>query len=180
MKTILQDVGIFGKLQRHPFDKNWRFRDRCVFSIDPKSARDLDDALSIEKVDSERFKVGVHIADVSHFVKASTELDKEARHRGTSVYLVHRAIPMLPEILSSRLCSLNPGEDRLTFSVVWEMDHKGNVLKQEMKKSVIRSCARMAYAHAQSIIDDPQKAECENEIHDGHSWDEVDWKEMNF
>ncbi len=149
-------------------------RDACVFSIDPPTARDLDDALSIEKLGDDRFKVGVHIADVSHFVKPGTALDHVAQKRTTSVYLIQRVIPMLPERLSANLCSLNPGKDRLTFSVVWEMNGEGEILKQHVQKSIIHSATKMGYHHAQSAIDDPSAVQPENlQIHGGYTWDKV-------
>ena len=149
-------------------------RDTCVFSIDPPTARDLDDALSIEKLSDDRFRVGVHIADVSFFVKPGTALDRVALERTTSVYLVQRVIPMLPERLSADLCSLNPGKDRLTFSVVWEMNGQGEIFKQHVQKSVIHSATKMAYHHAQSAIDDPSTVQPENlKIHGGYSWEKV-------
>lgn len=109
-----------------------------VFSIDPDSAKDLDDALSIKKNENGTYDVGVHIADVSHFVKPNTALDRDARKRATSVYLVQRAVPMLPPTLSEQLCSLRPGEDRLAFSVVFTMTEDSRVLKKWFGKTVIR------------------------------------------
>ena len=100
-------------------EKRRDFRQNCVFTIDPLTARDLDDALSIELIEENKYKVGVHIADVSYFVSEKTDLDREAENRATSVYLVQKVIPMLPRTLCEHLCSLNPGEDRLTFSVEW-------------------------------------------------------------
>ena len=149
-------------------------RDKRVFSIDPPTARDIDDALSIERVKDDLFKVAVHIADVSHFVKPHSVLDAEAQSRTTSVYLVQRVIPMLPEVLSSHLCSLQPDEDRLAFSVTWEMTKAGEVVSHDFGKSIIRSCAKLAYGHAQSAIEDPSVPQPENvSIHGDHTWEEV-------
>jgi len=128
-------------------------RKHCVFSIDPPTARDLDDALSVVRLPGGTYKVGVHIADVSHFIAAGSALDEEASRRATSSYLVQRVIPMLPRLLCDDLCSLNPGVDRLTFSVEWEMDSSGNILDEWMGRGVIRSAAKMDYATAQSCID---------------------------
>ncbi|KAI6244124.1 DIS3-like exonuclease 2 [Aphelenchoides fujianensis] len=139
------------------------FRNETVFTIDPLTARDLDDALHIKRIDdcdgqgTPGWEVGVHIADVSYFVQPHTELDKWAENRATSVYLVHKVIPMLPRILCEELCSLNPGVDRLTFSVVWKMDEKAEIKDQWFGRSIIHSCVKLAYEHAQDIIDHPEK-----------------------
>jgi len=143
------------------------FRQCRVFTIDPETARDLDDALHVNKLDDGTFEVGVHIADVSHFVKPNTALDREARRRATTVYLVQRASPMLPEILSSTLCSLQPGEDRLTFSAVFRMTDEGRVLSTWFGKSVIKSASKLAYAHAQTAIETGKLPEG-IKIHDDH------------
>lgn len=129
------------------------FRDVLTFTIDPADAKDFDDALSYRKLENGHAEVGVHIADVSHYVKPGTAIDREAYERGTSVYLVDRTIPMLPEKLCNDVCSLRQDEEKLCFSVVMEMDAKGKVLKSWMGKTVIRSNRRMAYEEAQAIID---------------------------
>ncbi|BDA45360.1 DIS3-like exonuclease 2 [Coccomyxa sp. Obi] len=129
-------------------------RSTRICSIDPLTARDLDDALSVEPLPGGRgWRVGVHIADVAHFVAAGSALDAEAAMRGTSVYMVDRVIPMLPRLLCEELCSLNPGVDRLTFSVIWEMTEEGKVLSQWAGRTVIRSCTKLAYEHAQAMIE---------------------------
>lgn len=133
------------------------FRSQCVFTIDPSTARDLDDALSCEQLPDGNFEVGVHIADVSYFLKEGTILDKIAGLRATSVYLVQKVIPMLPRILCEELCSLNPDEDRLTFSVVWKMSEKGEIYEEWFGRSVIKSCCKLAYEHAQGFIEQPDK-----------------------
>ncbi|KAL3108680.1 hypothetical protein niasHT_019201 [Heterodera trifolii] len=149
------------RIDPEELDRRRDFRGDVVFTIDPSSARDLDDALHIKPITredgTECWEVGVHIADVSYFLQKGTELDDWACKRGTSVYLVHQVIPMLPRILCEELCSLNPGVDRLTFSVVWHMDKDANILETEFCRSVIRSCAKLAYEHAQDIIDNPKK-----------------------
>jgi protein SSD1 len=114
------------------------FREHRVFTIDPETAKDLDDALHIVKNDDGTFEVGVHIADVTHFVKPNTALDREARKRATTVYLVQRAVPMLPQTLSEELCSLNPGQDKLTFSVVFTMTPEGKVVSTWFGKTIIK------------------------------------------
>ena len=129
------------------------FRDVTTFTIDPADAKDFDDALSYRELPNGHVEVGVHIADVSHYVKPGTAIDREAYERGTSVYLVDRTIPMLPEKLCNEVCSLRQDEDKLCFSVVMEMDSKGKVYNTWMGKSVIRSNRRMAYEEAQSIIE---------------------------
>eukprot|EP00731_Ephydatia_muelleri_P024265 Em0016g536a len=133
------------------------FRKECVFSIDPATARDLDDALHVKSVADGIYEVGVHIADVSYFVKAGTSLDTIASSRATSVYLVQRVIPMLPRLLCEQLCSLNPDEERLTFSVVWTMSTKGEFISEWMGRSMIRSCAKLTYDHAQLMIEEPER-----------------------
>ena len=127
-------------------------RDVITFTIDPKTAKDFDDALSFEK-NKEGFIIGVHIADVSHFVKEGSALDKEAAERATSVYLVDRTIPMLPEKLSNNLCSLRPNEDRLAFSILFNCSIEGEVRDFEITKSIIHSDHRFAYEEAQEIIE---------------------------
>lgn len=114
------------------------FRGHRVFTIDPETARDLDDALHIVPNDDGTFEVGVHIADVSHFVKPNTALDREARKRATTVYLTQRAVPMLPQALSETLCSLTPGQDKLTFSVVFTLSPDGRILSTWFGKTVIK------------------------------------------
>ncbi|KAJ8320151.1 hypothetical protein KUTeg_001738 [Tegillarca granosa] len=133
------------------------FRDVCVFTIDPSTARDLDDAVSIEKLKDGTYEVGVHIADVSHFLKEGTFLDSIASRRATSVYLVQKVIPMLPRILCEQLCSLNPDEDKLTFSVVWKMSDTGEIYEEWFGKSVINSCVKLSYSDAQGFIEEPDK-----------------------
>lgn len=126
-----------------------------ICTIDPATARDLDDALSIKKLDDNTWECGVHIADVGHFVEESSYLDKEARLRTTSIYLVHRVIPMLPRLLCENLCSLNPGVERLAFSIFFKLDNDGDLLPEEPKiaKSIIKSKYKLAYEQAQLIID---------------------------
>eukprot|EP01126_Amoeba_proteus_P058239 TRINITY_DN7499_c0_g1_i7.p1 TRINITY_DN7499_c0_g1~~TRINITY_DN7499_c0_g1_i7.p1 ORF type:complete len:596 (-),score=128.03 TRINITY_DN7499_c0_g1_i7:229-2016(-) len=129
------------------------FRNTRIFTIDPLTARDLDDALHVTPLPNGNFSVGVHIADVSHYIRPDTDLDTVARSRATSVYLVHRVIPMLPPLLCDNLCSLNPGVDRLAFSIVWEMNQEGDILDQWLGRSLIRSAGKLAYEHAQKVIE---------------------------
>ncbi|PKP29545.1 MAG: ribonuclease R [Bacteroidetes bacterium HGW-Bacteroidetes-17] len=129
------------------------FRNSTTFTIDPLDAKDFDDALSIQKLASGNWEVGVHIADVSHYVEQNSTIDKEALNRGTSIYLVDRVIPMLPEVLSNELCSLRPNEDKLCFSAVFEMDDHANILTQWFGKTVINSDRRFTYEEVQEIIE---------------------------
>ena len=129
------------------------FRKILTFTIDPVDAKDFDDAISFRKLDNGNIEVGVHIADVSHYVKQGTALDKEAFERGTSVYLVDRVIPMLPERLSNGLCSLRPNEDKLCFSAVFELDQEANVVGQWFGKTIIHSDTRFSYEDAQEILE---------------------------
>ncbi|KAF9464500.1 hypothetical protein BDZ94DRAFT_1321140 [Collybia nuda] len=124
-----------------------------IFTIDPDTAKDLDDALSIKLNDDGTYDVGVHITDVSFFVKPNTALDRDARKRATSVYLIQRAVPMLPPVLSEQLCSLVPGQDRLAFTIVFTMTKEAKVVKKWFGKTIIRSAAKLAYQDAQNVIE---------------------------
>ncbi len=128
------------------------FRDTLTFTIDPTDAKDFDDALSFKKLENGNYEVGVHIADVTYYVKPGTIVDDEAKARGTSVYLVDRTVPMLPEKLSNKLCSLRPGEEKLTFSAVFEMTPQGRVVGKWFGRTVINSDYRFDYDGAQAII----------------------------
>lgn len=129
------------------------FRGVTTFTIDPYNAKDFDDALSIRTLESGNTEVGVHIADVSFFVRPGTSIDNEARERATSVYMVDRTIPMLPEVLSTDLCSLNPNEDRLAVSAVFELDSNANVVNEWFGETVIHSDKRFTYENAQEVLD---------------------------
>ncbi|MFT6814412.1 MAG: ribonuclease R [Sphingobacteriales bacterium] len=128
-------------------------RKTLTLTIDPVDAKDFDDAISFKKLEDNRYEIGIHIADVSHYVKPGTELDKEAYKRATSVYLVDRVLPMLPEKLSNNVCSLRPNEDKLCFSALFELDGEGQVLKEWYGRTVIHSDHRFAYLEVQEILD---------------------------
>lgn len=129
------------------------FRDVTTMTIDPATAKDFDDAISCRVLDSGNIEIGIHIADVSHYVTKDSPIDKEARDRATSVYLVDRVIPMLPEVLSNDLCSLRPHEDRLAFSAVFELSKTAEILKSWFGQTIIRSDRRFSYEEAQEILD---------------------------
>jgi len=137
-------------------------RSDLIFTIDGADAKDLDDAVSLKKLPGGHWKLGVHIADVSHFVKAGGALDAEAWKRGTSVYLLNTVIPMLPEQLSNGVCSLHPGEDRLTLSCVMGLDSGGALVKSELAESVIKSSARLTYDEVNAILEDNDAAAIAN------------------
>lgn len=139
-------------------------RDRFVFTIDPADARDFDDAISLDPADSARWRLGVHIADVSHYVPWNSSIDLDARRRATSVYLVDRVIPMLPEALSNELCSLKPGEDRRSMTVDIFLDDDANVLSYDIYPALIRSKERLSYEQALAIIEGDEDAEASDDL----------------
>jgi ribonuclease R len=143
------DAGITPEVVAQRLD----MRDVTTFTIDPKDAKDFDDALSIRRLKDGKWEIGVHIADVTHYVKPDTIIDKEAQKRATSVYLVDRVVPMLPEHLSNGICSLRPDEDKLTFSCIFKMDDNGKVLDSNITRTVTRSNRRFTYEEAQDVIE---------------------------
>ncbi|NCD70188.1 ribonuclease R [Mucilaginibacter agri] len=132
------------------------FRDTLTFTIDPFDAKDFDDAISFKILENGNYEVGVHIADVAHYIIPDSALDREAFDRGTSVYLVDRVIPMLPERLSNGLCSLRPNEDKLCFAAVFELDEKANIVEQWFGKTIIHSNRRFTYEEVQEVIETQQ------------------------
>jgi ribonuclease R len=146
-----ESVGI--DLDQEEVKKRRDFRPVTTFTIDPVDAKDFDDALSFKKLENGKYEIGIHIADVSHYVRPGTAMDAEALKRSNSVYLVDRVIPMLPEQLSNMACSLRPNEDKFSFSTVFEMDENGKVSNQWFGKTVIHSDRRFSYEEAQEIIE---------------------------
>ncbi|MBV1888590.1 MAG: ribonuclease R [Urechidicola sp.] len=139
-------------------------RQTTTFTIDPKSAKDFDDALSFKQLENGNYEIGIHIADVSHYVQEDTILDDEAYARATSVYLVDRVVPMLPEVLSNNVCSLRPQEEKLTFSAIFEINEKAEIVHQWFGRTVIYSDARFAYEEAQFLIENPTKTTIPSDI----------------
>ena len=154
---------IDNKILKEEINKRKDFREVLTFTIDPVNAKDFDDAISFKKTKNNLIEVGIHIADVSHFLKEKSELEKEAYKRATSVYLVDRVVPMLPEALSNNLCSLRPNEEKLTFSAVFEIDLKGKIYSEWFGKTIINSNRRFSYEEAQSLIEN-KKTKIDKEI----------------
>ncbi len=153
-KSVEKEVNKFKEgISENEFHRRKDLRDLTIVTIDGADAKDLDDGVSIEKLDNGNFKLGVHIADVTHYVKEGTDLDEEALERGTSVYLIDRVIPMLPEKLSNNLCSLNPNTDKLAVSVFMEIDARGKVQNEEVFESVINTKERLIYEDVSDILE---------------------------
>jgi ribonuclease R/exosome complex exonuclease DIS3/RRP44 len=155
------------KISKQDIEKRRDFRDTLTFTIDPTDAKDFDDALSYKKLENNNLEVGIHIADVSHYVVPGTILDKEAYNRATSIYLVDRVIPMLPEKLSNKICSLRPKEEKLTFSAVFSFNDKGQIIESWFGRTIIESDYRFSYQEAQEIIETKSnKISKENSLQD--------------
>jgi len=156
-KEIIKEAETINrKIQADEIKKRKDFRDTLTFTIDPATAKDFDDALSFKKLENGHFEIGIHIADVSFFVQEGTAIDHEAYDRGTSVYLVDRVVPMLPEVLSNDVCSLRPNEEKYTFSAVFEIDQKGHVYKEWFGRTIILSDQRFTYEEVQYVLDSQQ------------------------
>jgi len=151
--VLNEAANITTDIPQEEIDIRLDLRNEKVITIDPEDAKDFDDAVSITPLDNGNFSVGIHIADVSHYVNEGSEIYKESLKRGTSVYLVGKVIPMLPEHLSNKICSLVPNEDRLTYSVIAELTAKGKVVQYEIRKSIINSKRRFTYKEAQEILE---------------------------
>ena len=141
------------KIKKEEVEKRRDMRGEMTFTIDPEDAKDFDDAISFKELGENKYEVGIHIADVSHYVRPGSIIDDEAQNRATSVYLVDRVVPMLPETLSNNLCSLRPNEEKLTFSAVFVMKKNGEVLEEWFGKTVTESDCRLSYEEAQHIIE---------------------------
>jgi ribonuclease R len=152
-EVLLEAENISTEITKEEIKKRRDFRSILTFTIDPEDAKDFDDAISFRKLDSGLYELGVHIADVSHYVKPNTALETDALDRATSVYLVDRTVPMLPEKLSNELCSLRPNEDKLTFAAVFEMDEHAKIHKEWFGRTVIHSAHRFSYEQAQEGIE---------------------------
>ena len=153
LSPLCSDFHFFRSIPDHEYEVRTDLRKERVFTIDPEDASGLDDALSIKLNDDGTYDVGIHIADVSFHVKPNTALDRDARKRATSVYLVQRVVPMLPPALSEELCSLSPGEERLAFSVVLTLTREAKVIKKWFGKTVVKSAAKLSYEMVQSVLD---------------------------
>jgi ribonuclease R/exosome complex exonuclease DIS3/RRP44 len=140
-------------IKKEDIKKRRDMRGELTFTIDPVDAKDFDDAISFKKIEENKYEVGVHIADVSHYVRPGTKIDEEAQNRATSVYLVDRVIPMLPETLSNNLCSLRPNEEKLTFSAVFVINKNGDIKEEWFGKTITESNVRLSYEEAQHIIE---------------------------
>ncbi|HBS11770.1 MAG TPA: ribonuclease R [Flavobacteriaceae bacterium] len=153
-KEVEQDAANLNtEITSKEISKRRDMRKTLTFTIDPKDAKDFDDALSFKALENGNYEIGIHIADVSHYVQPDTILEEEAYSRATSVYLVDRVVPMLPEVLSNGVCSLRPNEEKLTFSAVFEMDEKAHIIKEWFGRTVTYSDQRFAYEEAQEIIE---------------------------
>ena len=156
-KKVEQEANkISETISKEEINSRLDIRKTTTFTIDPKDAKDFDDALSVKKLNNGNWEISVHIADVSYYVEKGGIIDKEAVERATSVYLVDRVIPMLPEVLSNNICSLKPNVDRLAYSVLFEMDEKANLVDYKIKKTVIHSDVRFTYQSAQDVIDNKE------------------------
>src|SRR5262249_48795374 len=166
-KNVTDEANRIPKSVEQPMmDDRQDLRDKFIVTIDPDDARDFDDAINVEKIgNGGRWRLGVHIADVSAYVTPNSALDREARRRGNSVYLPDRVIPMLPERLSNGVCSLNPGVNRLTFSVFIEFDRNGRAKHARFGRTVIRSAKRLTYKEAYAILKSKPNGELSHRLH---------------
>ncbi|CAB4386260.1 RNB-domain-containing protein [Rhizophagus irregularis] len=155
------------------FELRRDLRSTRIFTIDPSTAKDLDDAVSCTRLPDGNYEIGVHIADVSHFVKPNTALDRDARKRATTVYLVQKSVPMLPPLLCEELCSLCPGVEKLACSIIWKMTPEGKTMETWYGRTIIKPCAKLSYENAQEVIDgNPLNAEVK--IFNDHNTKEIE------
>ncbi len=143
---------------KNEINKRRDFRKIFTFTIDPEDAKDFDDAISFQKISNDLLEIGVHIADVGQWVSVGSSIDQEARERGFSIYLIDRTVPMLPEVLSNNICSLNPNEDKLTFSAIFKITKNGELREVKFKKTIINSNKRFTYEEAQEIIEEKRRS----------------------
>ena len=160
-KEVLKEVNNINEIKENKV-KREDYTKPLTFTIDPDNAKDFDDALSFKKLENNIFEIGVHIADVSSYVRPDTELDKEARKRGTSVYLANKVVPMLPEKLSNEICSLEPEKNKRAFSMIFTIDKEGNILKERAGRTIIMSDYRFTYSEVQSIIENEKEKKIKN------------------
>ena len=160
-KEVLKEVTQINEKNENIMERE-DYTKPLTFTIDPDNAKDFDDALSFENLDDNIFEIGVHIADVSSYVRPNTELDKEARKRGTSVYLANKVIPMLPEKISNEICSLEPKKNKRAFSMIFRIDKEGNVLEERATKTIIFSDYRFTYSEVQIIIENKNVTKSKN------------------
>ena len=154
VEEAAKEIGKEREITEEEIAKRRDMRGTTTFTIDPADAKDFDDALSFKKIGDDIFEIGIHIADVTHYVRPGDAIDDEAQNRGTSIYLVDRTIPMLPEVLSNDVCSLNPNEDKLAFSAIFELDSYGKIKKRWFGRTIINSDMRFSYESAQKVLDD--------------------------
>lgn len=170
VKVLKQVDRISNVIPQEEIDRRTDLRDFVIFTIDGEDAKDLDDAISIVKLDDNNYQLGVHIADVSHYVKESSPLDREALSRGTSVYLVDEVIPMLPRKLSNGLCSLNPNEDKLALTVFMDINRNGTVKNFTIKESIIKSSYRLTYTEVSDYLEDGEHSDNTYDIYEELEW----------
>lgn len=161
--AALKDVVNTETIPQDEIEKREDLRNECVFTIDPLTAKDLDDAVSLKELPNGNYEIGVHIADVTYYFQEDSTLDKSVRQKATSVYLVDKVYHMLPASLCFK-CSLLPYKESLAFSVFWEFEENGTILSHRFSRTVIRSCAQLAYEHAQLMLDNPDKIFDDNEL----------------
>ncbi len=170
---------ITGEISEAEYEERLDLRGKLIFTIDPDDAEDFDDAVSLERLDNGNFLLGVHIADVSHWVQVNSDIDQEALERGNSVYLVDRVIPMLPEQISNHVCSLRQGEDSLCYSVLMEVNSNGEVIDYDFKESIINSRFRFSYKEVQNILDELHKKNNETVQKNGTDYSDILKKTIN-
>lgn len=165
-RDIVHDMSKEHEILPKELEYRLDYRKECVFTIDPLTARDLDDAVSCKQLPNGNFYIGVHISDASFYLDENTTLDQKVKNKATTIYLVNNVYHMLPLEMCLH-CSLLPGKDKLAFSVCWEMTPDGEVLNENITRSVINSCGQLAYEHAQAIIENPDLNDLPVEIHNG-------------